>query len=82
MGTAGAGDIWIEKLHFVGDTIVKDEIAHRKEWYSHENYTFQGANVDKSVWDDIESSFYETKEAKWHDFTEEKIREGVTENIS
>lgn len=80
MGDAGAGDIWIEKLYFVGDTIVKDEIAHMEEGDSYGNYTFHGINVDKSVWDDIESSFYETKEAEWHEFTEETIREWVTEN--
>lgn len=80
MGDAGAGDIWIERLLFIDDTFVKDEIAHMEEGYSYGNYTFHGINVDKSVWDDTESSFFETKEAEWHDFTEEAIREWVTEN--
>ena len=80
MGDAGAGDIWIEKLYFINDTFARDEIAHMEEGYSYGNYTFHDIKVDKSVWDDIESSFYETKEAEWHEFTEETINEWVTEN--
>ena len=80
MGDAGAGDIWIEKLYFIDDTFARDEIAHMEEGYSYGIYTFHDIKVDKSVWDDIESSFYETKEAEWHEFTEEAIREWVTQN--
>ena len=80
MGDAGAGDIWIEKLYFIDDTFARDEIAHMEEGYSYGIYTFHDIKVDKSVWDDIESSFYETKEAEWHEFTEEAIREWVIQN--
>ena len=80
MGDAGAGDIWIEKLYFIDDTFAREEMAHMEEGYSYGNYTFHDIKVDKSVWDDIKSSFYETKEAEWHEFTEEAIHEWVTEN--
>lgn len=80
MGDAGAGDIWIEKLYFIGDTFTKDETAHMEEGYSYGIYTFHDINVDKSVWDDIESSFYDIKEAEWHEFTEDAICKWVTEN--
>ena len=80
MGDAGAGDIWIEKLYFIDDTVVGDAMAHMEEGYSYGKYTFRDIKVDKSVWNDIKSSFYETKEAEWHEFTEEAIREWVTQN--
>lgn len=47
-----------------------------EEGYSYADYTLH----DKSVWDDIESFFNESKEVEWHEFTEEAIHEWVTEN--
>lgn len=79
-GDAGAGNNWIEKLYFIGDSIVQDGKAHKEEdvWYT--SYTINDIPVEENVWNGIKTSYDETSEVEWHEFTEEAVREWVTEN--
>ena len=79
-GDAGAGDNWIKKLYFIGNSIVSDDKVHIKEDTWNVSYTINDIPVEENVWNGIKTSFDETPEVEWHEFTEEAVREWVTEN--
>lgn len=76
---AGATDIGIEKLYFIGNVFVTNEGARRTSidsFYVHDIIT------DEKTWYEICDLFDQSSKVEWHEYTEDSVNKWIVKNPS
>lgn len=73
---------FIEKLYFIGDTVVRDNKIHFL-WISDDiTHSIDDISVGKEDYERANALYEGCPEVEWHDYTEEEVNKFIVENLS
>lgn len=70
---------WLQKLYFIGDTVVMDWKVYSLWSAYSELYCIDDISVEEKDYEKVKTLFEESPEVEWHDYTEEAVNEFIVE---